>query len=64
MSDRNLYNLIVDDGNTSQDFVFSKLNLALEEAENRFEKGAFSVRVYHYTNNGANCIDDLWRERA
>lgn len=64
MTERTYYNLMVDDGNTNQDFVFTNLNRALEEAENHFEKGAFSVRVYHYTNNGINCIDDLWKEKS
>lgn len=64
MSNRTYYNLMVDDGNTNQDFVFTNLNRALEEAENLYEKGAFSVRVYQYTNDGKNCIDHLWKERT
>jgi len=64
MGDRAYYTLMVDDGNVNQDFVFTNLNRALEEAENHYEKGAFSVRVYQYTNDGKNCIDHLWKERV
>lgn len=37
---------------------YSYKDIAIDCAKSLFKNGAIEVKVYHYTNNGANCVND------
>lgn len=53
-----IYTLNVNEGEVTCDFTNREKALAVAKA--KIEEGAFSVRVYHYTNEGVNSHDDFW----
>jgi 23S rRNA G2069 N7-methylase RlmK/C1962 C5-methylase RlmI len=68
MSDRTTYYMKVSEPRyqratafSDQDFIFTDLNRALEEAQRWIDKGQ-CVRVYHYSADGLNCYDDFYPE--
>lgn len=63
MSSRIIYMLVVDVDGQSLEWEYSDKDRAIAEARKYWQNGAFSARVYHYTNNGANCVDDYWQEQ-
>ena len=63
MSDRTIYMVQVDDGDQCLEWEFGDRERAIAEARKHWQNGAFSARVYHYTNNGANCHDDYRQEK-
>jgi hypothetical protein len=54
-----IYHLIIRIGTTGLGYDFSDRSRAVAEAQKALREGAREVHVYHYTNNGANCIDDF-----